>query len=319
MTASSDIVLSVRDLRVTFTTLGGEIEAVRGVSFDLRRGKTLALVGESGSGKSVTSYSILRLIQKPGVIRAGQMLFHAQDGSQADIARLDERSDALYRIRGGKIAMVFQEPMTALSPVHTVGNQIVEAILLHQPVTRLRARQIARDMLVRVGINNPDQRLDQYPFEFSGGMRQRVVIAMALVCKPEILIADEPTTALDVTVQAQILKLMADLQRDMGTSVLFITHDLGVVAQIADEVAVMQKGLIVERAAVREIYRNPVHPYTRQLLEAIPHMGQSRSFDHQPHPPLPEGWDFSEIPRGESRLHTLAGHDVLLWRRRGAA
>lgn len=319
MTSAPDIVLSVRDLRVTFATLAGEVEAVRGVSFDLRRGKTLALVGESGSGKSVTSYSILRLIQKPGVIRAGAMLFQSQDGAATDIARLDERSEALYRIRGGKIAMVFQEPMTALSPVHTVGNQITEAILLHQPVTKPQAREIARDMLVRVGINNPDKRLDQYPFEFSGGMRQRVVIAMALVCKPEILIADEPTTALDVTVQAQILRLMADLQRDMGTSVLFITHDLGVVAQIADEVAVMQKGLIVERAAVREIYRNPVHPYTRQLLEAVPHMGQSKSFADVPHPLLPEGWDFAEVPRGESRMHTIEGHEVLLWHRGGGA
>ena len=318
MNTAPDIALRVRDLSVSFSTLGGEVQAVRGVSFDLHRSKTLALVGESGSGKSVTSYSILRLIQKPGIIRAGTMLFRSSDGAETDIAKLDDRSDALYRIRGGKIAMVFQEPMTALSPVHTVGSQIIEAILLHQNVTRLDARRIARDMLARVGISNPDKRLDQYPFEFSGGMRQRVVIAMALVCKPEILIADEPTTALDVTVQAQILGLMAELQRDMGTSVLFITHDLGVVAQIADEVAVMQRGLIVERAPVREIYRNPVHPYTRQLLEAVPHMGETRSFADLPSPALPNGWAFDEPHQGEARLHTLAGHDVLLWRSRGA-
>src|SRR5690348_10768347 len=197
----SDAVLKVEDLRVSFTTiLGGRTDAVRGVSFVLRRGKTLALVGESGSGKSVTSYSILRLIQKPGEITGGKILFFPRNGKPCDIAALHHKSDDLFRIRGGKISMIFQEPMTALSPVHTVGNQICEAILIHQKKTKHDAEKLAIEMLAKVGIREPERRLRQYPFEFSGGMRQRVVIAMALVCRPEILIADEPTTALDVTI-----------------------------------------------------------------------------------------------------------------------
>ncbi|HEX8342107.1 MAG TPA: ABC transporter ATP-binding protein, partial [Tepidisphaeraceae bacterium] len=234
MADQPDNVLSVRDLRVVFGGLQGETQAVRGVSFDLPRGKTLALVGESGSGKSVTSYSVLRLIQPPGRIAGGQILFTSKSGKTVDIAGLDARSDELYRIRGGKISMIFQEPMTALSPVHTVGNQVTEAIRLHRNVRQKEADDIAADMLTRVGITDVRRRLKQYPFEFSGGMRQRVVIAMALVCRPEILIADEPTTALDVTVQAQILRLINELREQLNTSVLFITHDLGVVAQVAD-------------------------------------------------------------------------------------
>ena len=266
-----DIVLKVEDLRVSFRTLDGVTDAVRGVSFALTRGKTLAIVGESGSGKSVTSYSILRLIQKPGEITAGKIIFCPKNGHSVDIAALPEKSDELFRIRGGKISMIFQEPMTALSPVHTVGNQICEAILLHQKKTPKEAEEVAAAMLAKVGIINPEKRLKQYPFEFSGGMRQRVVIAMALVCRPEVLIADEPTTALDVTIQAQILQLIKELQAEMGTSVIFITHDLGVVAQVADDVVVMKQGRIVESASVRELYRKPYHPYTRRLLASIPH------------------------------------------------
>lgn len=270
-------VLEVKDLQVYFHTEEGEIRAVDGVSFAMRRGKITALVGESGCGKSVTSYSILRLIQKPGRIFGGSITFHPSKGNPVDIVSLDEKSDTLYDLRGGSISMIFQEPMTALSPVHTVGNQISEAILLHQNVSEAEARQLGIDMLRKVGIPGAEQRIDQYPFEMSGGMRQRVVIAMALVCNPEILIADEPTTALDVTIQAQIMRLIKDLQRDLGTSTLLITHDLGVVAQLADDVAVMYLGRIVERGSVREIMKNPRHPYTKALLESLPSLAMQKA------------------------------------------
>lgn len=320
MNQPPDNVLEVRDLRVDFTTLHGVTRAVRGVSFDLPRGKTLALVGESGSGKSVTSYSILRLIQKPGEITGGQINFHPKQGRVTDIVQLSAKGEELYKIRGGKISMIFQEPMTALSPVHTVGDQVTEAILLHRNVDKKQAYEIAADMLMRVGITQVQQRLKQYPFEFSGGMRQRVVIAMALVCRPEILIADEPTTALDVTVQAQILALIRELREQMNTSVMFITHDLGVVAQVADEVAVMRFGLIVERASARDLFKMPLHPYTRELLRAAS-LGRERDL-----PPteqvvqLPVGWQFDEPETGgESRIFEVQpGRHLLMWKR-GAA
>lgn len=263
-------VLKVEDLRVYFHTDEGEIRAVNGVSFSMKRGRIMALVGESGCGKSVTSYSILRLIQKPGKIVRGKIIFNSAQGNVTDIAALKESDDQLYDLRGGKIAMIFQEPMTALSPVHTIGNQMCEAILNHQKLSKSEARQKAITMLAKVGIPNPERRIDLYPFEMSGGMRQRVVIAMALVCEPEVLIADEPTTALDVTIQAQVMGLMKGLQHDMGTSILLITHDLGVVAQMADDVAVMYLGRIVEQGTVREVLKNPRHPYTKGLLNSLP-------------------------------------------------
>jgi len=268
--AASDYVLEVDVLRTHFLTEDGAVPAVDGVSFKVRRGQTLALVGESGSGKSVTSYSILRLIQSPGKIVGGKMLLHSKRLGDIDIAQLDERSSMLYRVRGGAVSMIFQEPMTALSPVHTVGNQICEAILLHQPVKYPAAKAQAIEMLAKVGIPDPAHRFEQYPHELSGGMRQRVVIAMALVCRPELLIADEPTTALDVTVQAQVLGLIRELQREIGCSVLLITHDFGVVAQMADHVAVMNRGHIVEQGPVRTILKDPQHEYTRSLLNALP-------------------------------------------------
>ncbi len=273
----NDNVLEVKDLRVYFYTEEGEIRAVDGVSFDMRRGRIMALVGESGCGKSVTSYSILRLIQKPGRIVGGSITYHPNQGNPLDIAALSENAEELYRVRGGAISMIFQEPMTALSPVHTVGNQICEAILIHQDVTPAQAREKAIAMLGKVGIPGPERRIDQYPFEMSGGMRQRVVIAMALVCNPDILIADEPTTALDVTIQAQIMNLMKGLQRDLGTSTLLITHDLGVVAQLADDVAVMYLGRVVERGPVREIMKSPRHPYTQGLLKSLPSLAQEKA------------------------------------------
>ncbi|MCH8514100.1 MAG: ABC transporter ATP-binding protein [Kiritimatiellae bacterium] len=263
-------ILNVSDLKTHFHTEEGLIPAVDGVTFSVSKGKTLAIVGESGCGKSVTAYSLLRLIQAPGKIVGGQIKLKIDDELTVDIAELREKSDLLYHVRGGVISMIFQEPMTALSPVHTVGNQVCEAILTHNEVSPEEAEKQAVDMLRRVGIPGPEKRLKQYPFEFSGGMRQRVMIAMALVCKPKLLIADEPTTALDVTVQAQILKLIKDLQAEMETSVLLITHDLGVVAQTADDVAVMYLGRIVEQGPVREVLKNPRHPYTMGLLDSLP-------------------------------------------------
>ena len=275
-TQSDDVVLRVEDLEVTFFTEEGPVRAVRGISFELRRGSILAIVGESGSGKSVTAFSILKLIQRPGRITGGRITFFPKSGAPIEISSLDEKDERLFDVRGGHISMIFQEPMTALSPVHTIGNQICEAILLHQEVGEEEARRRAVEMIDKVGIPAPETRLEQYPHELSGGMRQRAVIAMALVCKPEVLIADEPTTALDVTIQAQIIELIKELQREMGTSVIFITHDLGVVAQTVEHVNVMFGGRILEKGTVRQILKTPYHPYSRGLLAAIPSVEQVR-------------------------------------------
>ena len=263
-------ILNVSNLQTQFRTEEGLIPAVDGVTFSVPEGRTLAIVGESGCGKSVTAYSILRLVQKPGEIVGGSIELKIDDELTVDMAKLHEKSDLLYHVRGGVVSMIFQEPMTALSPVHSVGNQICEAILTHRNVGKKEAEKLAVDMLKRVGIPGPEKRLKQYPFEFSGGMRQRVMIAMALVCQPKLLIADEPTTALDVTVQAQILRVIKDIQEEMGASVLLITHDLGVVAQTADVVAVMYLGRVVEQGSVREVLKDPKHPYTRGLLDSLP-------------------------------------------------
>jgi len=263
--------LEVQDLQTFFYTEEGELRAVDGVSFDVRRGRTLALVGESGCGKSVTAHSVLRLINPPAKIVGGSVRLHAGAGTPPlEILELHERSDALGDVRGGRIAFVFQEATAALSPVHSIGNQIVEAVRLHQRTSRRGALKLAREMLARVGINDPELCLQQYPHELSGGMRQRAVIAMALVTDPELLIADEPTTALDVTIQAQILALLKRLQRSLRMGILLITHDLGVVAQMADDVAVMYLGKIVERGSVRSILKKPRHPYTMGLLASLP-------------------------------------------------
>ncbi|PAW74816.1 MAG: hypothetical protein B9S26_03550 [Opitutia bacterium Tous-C4FEB] len=262
--------LEVRDLAVSFFTPDGVVSAVQGVSFAIGRGRTLALVGESGSGKTVTAYSILRLIQPPGRITGGRILLRSARAGDIELADLGEEDELLYRVRGGLVSMIFQEPMTALSPVHTVGSQIAEAILLHQKRTVKEARELTIEMLGKVGLPLPSVYYHQYPHELSGGMRQRVVIAMALVCKPELLIADEPTTALDVTIQAQILGLIKTLQRELGCAVLLIAHDFGVVAQMADDVAVMHRGIVVESGDVRSVLKAPQHAYTRSLLDALP-------------------------------------------------
>lgn len=273
--AAGIVVLEARSLRAELPTEHGTLRAVDDVSFTLRAGQTLGLVGESGSGKSLTSKMLLRLNPK-SFRESGEALLAGED-DDIDLVSL-RRDGALIRsIRGRRIAMIFQEPMTAFSPLYTIGNQIIEAILLHRTDDRREARRICLEMLTKVGIADAGRRIDQYPHEFSGGMRQRAMIAMALSCEPEILIADEPTTALDVTIQAQVLELMRDLQAEFGMALLFITHDLGIVAEMCDEVAVMYLGRIVEQAPVRDIFHRPQHPYTRGLLDSIPKLGRGRT------------------------------------------
>lgn len=270
-----DKVLTINNLKTHFFLDEGTVRAVDGVTMDIPRGKTVGIVGESGCGKSVTAFSALRLVSSPGRIVAGEIVLHRPD-REIYLTNLDEEGEDIRAIRGHEIAMIFQEPMTSLSPVHTVGFQIVEAIRLHLDLRGEEARALAVNMLDRVGIPDAKRRFAQYPHEMSGGMRQRVMIAMALSCRPSLLIADEPTTALDVTIQAQILDLMRDLQDEFQMSIMLITHDLGVVAEMSDEVAVMYMGRIVEHAATEEIFENPKHPYTQALMESIPGMIRAR-------------------------------------------
>ncbi|MEK4761817.1 ABC transporter ATP-binding protein [Viridibacillus sp. FSL E2-0187] len=257
-------ILEVKNLELSFHTFAGEVKAIRGVNFDLKKGETLAIVGESGSGKSVTTKAIMRLLpESSSEFKNGQILFNGKD-----LTKLTDKE--MQKIRGKDISMIFQDPMTSLNPTMTIGKQIMEPILKHQNVEKSEARKMAIDLLKLVGMPQPEQRMKQYPHQFSGGQRQRIVIAIALACNPKILIADEPTTALDVTIQAQILELMKDLQKKIDTSIIFITHDLGVVANVADRVAVMYSGKIVEIGTVDEIFYNPQHPYTWGLLSSMP-------------------------------------------------
>ncbi len=272
----TDALLSVRGLRTHFFLDEGTVRAVDGVDIDVRHGRTLGVVGESGCGKSVTAFSILRLVSRPGRIVDGDITLRRETGSVA-LTDLDEDGAAIRDIRGAEIAMIFQEPMTSLSPVHTVGSQIVEAVRLHTDLRGAAARDRAVEMLDHVGIPDARTRFQQYPHEMSGGMRQRAMIAMALSCRPSLLIADEPTTALDVTIQAQILELMRDLQAESGMSILLITHDLGVIAEMADEVAVMYLGRVVEFGMTEQIFSAPKHPYTRGLLRSIPDLDAPRA------------------------------------------
>lgn len=259
----NNTVLEVKDLEVSFRTYNGDVQAVRGVSFDLYEGETLAIVGESGSGKSVTVKAIMGLLAGNGYYKAGSIMY-----DDMDITKMKEAE--LHSIRGNQMAMVFQDPMTSLDPTMNIGKQITEVILLHQEVTKEEANKKALDLIELVGIDQPSIRMKQYPHQFSGGMRQRIVIAIALACEPNILIADEPTTALDVTIQAQILDLMKDLKDKIGASVIFITHDLGVVANVADRVAVMYAGRLVEFGTADEVFYDPRHPYTWGLIASMP-------------------------------------------------
>ena len=270
---AADALLDVRDVQTHFFSDEGVVKAVDGVSLSLKRGQTLCVVGESGCGKSVTARSILRIVPPPGRIVAGQINFRQRDGQWVDLAQMNPKGRDIRKMRGGEISMIFQEPMSSLSPVHSIGSQIMEAILLHLPVSKQEAKKRAISLLELVGIPRASEQLDSYSFELSGGMRQRAMIAIALACEPQLLIADEPTTALDVTTQANILDLIRDLQQDSGMAVLFITHDLGVVAEIADDVVVMYLGRDVESGGVDAIFHDPKHPYTRALLQSIPRYG----------------------------------------------
>ena len=268
--------LEISGLKTVFPTDDGVVNAVSDVSFEIGPGQTVGVVGESGCGKSITGLSLLQLVPSPGRIEAGEILFHRNsDDEPLDIAQVSPRSELMRQIRGNEIAIIFQEPMTSLNPVYTVGNQIAEAIMLHEQVDKKTARERAIEMITRVGIPAPAQRVDEYPHQLSGGMRQRIMIAMALCCSPILLIADEPTTALDVTIQAQVLGLMQELQAEMGMAIMLITHDLGVIADLADEVVVMYAGRVVERGTVDDIFYNPLHPYTQGLLRSIPVLGRT--------------------------------------------
>ncbi|MBQ2786153.1 MAG: ABC transporter ATP-binding protein [Oscillospiraceae bacterium] len=255
--------LEVRDLHTAFTTPAGTVNAVNGVSFNLERGKVLGIVGESGSGKSVTAYSIMQILEKNGQIVSGSIKVDGQE-----LVGAGEK--VMKTVRGNKVSIIFQDPMTSLNPTYTIGHQLVEAIVLHTSRNKKESYERAVEMLRLVNINEPEKRMKQYPFEFSGGMRQRIMIAMALACEPDILIADEPTTALDVTIQAQILELMQSLQKELGMAIIMITHDLGVVAQMCDEVIVMYAGSICEQGTADEIFYNPRHEYTKGLMRSIP-------------------------------------------------
>jgi oligopeptide/dipeptide ABC transporter ATP-binding protein len=280
--SSSDTLLRIENLKTYFFLDEGTVHAVDGVDMEIKRGRTLGVVGESGCGKSVTARSILRIVPKPGRIVEGEITLYQgfeDDGihtliDEVRLTDLDPRGAGIRSIRGCQISLVPQEPMMSLSPVHTLGNQIMEAIILHQKVTKAEAREKAAEMLDLVGMPQPTRTIDRYPHELSGGMRQRGVIAMALSCHPSLLIADEPTTALDVTTEAQILQLMRRLQDELGMAILYITHNLGVIAQMAEDVAVMYLGKVVEQANIDTIFHNPMHPYTQALLRSIPRLGQ---------------------------------------------
>ena len=265
----SEYLLQVKDLHTSFFTDSGEVKAVNGVSFNLEAGKTLGIVGESGSGKSVTAYSIMQILADTGKIVSGEVLYKSED-----ITKWNKKQ--MQGFRGKKCSIIFQDPMTSLNPVFTIGNQLMEAILLHTDRNKEQAKERAIEMLTLVGVNEPEKRLKQYPHELSGGMRQRVMIAMALACEPDILIADEPTTALDVTIQAQILELMQELQKKMGMAIIMVTHDLGVIADMCDEIIVMYGGRVCERGTADAIFYDPRHEYTKGLLRSIPSVSRMK-------------------------------------------
>lgn len=277
---TENVLIQIKDLQTHFFTESGVVRAVDGISFNVERGKTLGVLGESGCGKSVTGYSILQLINPPGRIVGGEILLHRAKQGQNDVidlAKLDPRGEAIRQIRGHEISMIFQEPMTSLDPLFTIGDQLAEAILVHQKVSKQSALDRSAELLDKVRLPQARDLLTKYPHQLSGGMRQRVMIAMALSGQPDLLIADEPTTALDVTTEAQILELLQSLQQEFGMAIMFITHDLGVIAEMAEEVVVMYLGRIVEKTDIHALFNQPKHPYTRALLESIPKVGQKSS------------------------------------------
>ncbi|MBL0407362.1 ABC transporter ATP-binding protein [Microvirga aerilata] len=288
MTIMKDTILEVRELRTVFPTRTGIFKAVDGVSFELKRGKTLCVVGESGSGKSVTARSILQIVDRPGRIEGGSVLLTRADGSTTDLAKLEPRGREIRDVRGKEIAMIFQEPMSSLSPVHRIGTQIGESLRIHFGTPKHEQRERVLELLRQVEIPHPETAIDRYTFEFSGGMRQRVMIAMALACNPSVLIADEPTTALDVTTQAEILDLIKKLQQNHGMAVLFITHDMGVVAEIADEVLVMYRGKVMERGPVEQIFHAPQDAYTHRLIDSVVRLEKKAEL-RLARPAIPEG------------------------------
>lgn len=302
-------ILEINDLRTSFFVGKNEVKAVDGVTFQVPKGKTLGIVGESGSGKSITSLSILRLIDEPGKIVGGSINFKGEDLTKVSMSRMRQ-------IRGNEISMIFQEPMTSLNPVYTIGQQLREAFKIHQGLGKKEGTKRAIEMLELVGIPSPDKRVNQYPFELSGGMRQRVMIAMALLCQPKLLIADEPTTALDVTVQAQIMGLLNELKQEFNTAIIMITHDLGVVASVCDKVLVMYAGHTMEYGTVQDIFYQPTHPYTLGLLQAIPSLDDAKEELHTipGNPPnllhLPKGCPF--VPRCEFSIETCLSKPPIL-------
>ncbi len=290
MVKNSELLLEVKDLEIAFKTYAGEIKAVRGVSFHLNKGEVLGIVGESGCGKSVTSSAIMRIVPEPtGLYKGGEVFFEGRD-----LLKLTEKE--MCGVRGKDISMVFQDSMSSLNPTMKVGKQIAESLRIHQGLSKKEAKAVAIKMLERVGISNPEKRVNQYPHEFSGGMRQRAMIAIALACKPKLLIADEPTTALDVTIQAQIIKLMNELRKELDTSIILITHDLGVVAEMCQRIVVMYAGQIIEEGSAEEIFKKPNHPYTKALLESVPRMEMSRERVLEPVQGTPP--DLFEPPNG---------------------
>ncbi len=297
--SENNLLLEVKDVKVQFEVRGGTVSAVDGISYNVKRGQTLGVIGESGSGKSVTARAIMGMVPKPGRVAQGEILFHMRhpvsgNDETVNMVKLDPDGDRIRKIRGGHIGMIFQEPMSSLTPVYSagfhigealdlhltpgrkIGAQMSEAIQAHQKVSKAEAREVAIDMLHKVGLPKPGERVDSFPHQLSGGQRQRVMIAIALSCQPELLIADEPTTALDVSIEAQILDLMRDLQREFGMAIIFITHNLGVVAEMADEIVVMYMGKEVERATTVELFENPYHPYTQALMRSIPRIGAKK-------------------------------------------
>ncbi len=323
-----NLLIDIRDLRVYFHIEQGIVKAVDGLSFKIEKGQSIGIVGESGCGKTITALSLMLLHPQPeGEIESGNIYYYPDGDSCIDIAKLGIYSKQIRDIRGNEIAMIFQEPMMSLNPVYKVGQQITEAILLHQKVNKIKAKELAIEALGRVKISAPERRINEYPFQLSGGMRQRVMIAIALSCNPKLLIADEPTTALDVTIEAEILKLIKDLQREMGTSLMMITHDLGVIGEVTDDVVVMYVGKIVEKAKTGELFEKPLHPYTKALFKSRPEIrttGRLSSIKGSvPNPyQLPEGCSFEprcdeaiDICRKKTPdLIDLDGHFVSCWK-----